>query len=87
MRTNPQDKLRRLGATVMVVAYALCVFAPAAAFAQADRESIEHVLSESRGGMLVLHFHEHNSDRRDHPLQRGAGPPHLDRPPKSPLEA
>ena len=61
---------------MMVVAYALGVFAPAVAFAHADHDLIVHVLSESHGGMLVLHFHDHTGDRHDPPAKPGGGAHH-----------
>jgi hypothetical protein len=60
----------------MVAAYALGVLAPAVAFARADRASIIHVLSEAHDGMLILHFHEDDGDRHDHPAKSGSGPAH-----------
>jgi len=77
MRSNPVDRLRKLGAAVMVAAYALGVLAPAVAFARADRASIVHVLSESHDGMLILHFHEGGSNHHDQqPAKSGSGPVH-----------
>jgi hypothetical protein len=61
---------------MMVMAYALGVVTPTVAFAYADHASIVHVLSESHGGMLVLHFHDHDGDRQDHPVKSGAGAAH-----------
>jgi hypothetical protein len=58
------------------MAYALGVIAPTVAFAYADQASIVHVLSESHGGMLVLHFHNHDGDRHDHPVKPGDGTAH-----------
>jgi hypothetical protein len=68
MPTNLFNEPRRLGAAMMVVAYALGVLAPAVKFARADRASVEHVLSETHGGMLLLHFHDRGSDRHDRPV-------------------
>jgi hypothetical protein len=64
------NRARRLGATLMVAAYAFCLFAPTVAFAYAGRASILHVLGESHGGMLVLHFHG-GQDHRNHPAKQG----------------
>jgi hypothetical protein len=60
MRTTLMNRLRRLGAAMMIMAYALGVVTPTVAFAYADQASIVHVLNESHGGMLVLHFHDHD---------------------------
>jgi hypothetical protein len=68
--------LRRWGATLVVVAYAFAVLAPTVAFARADHASIVHVLSESHGGMLILHFHDDDGDRHEHPVKSGSGPVH-----------
>ena len=61
---------------MMVVAYALGVFAPAVAFARADRDAIIHVLSESHDGTITVHFHDDDSDRQDHPAKPGDNPSH-----------
>jgi len=74
MRTNLLNRLRRLGTAMMVMAYALGVVTPTVAFAYADHASIVHVLNESHGGMLVVHFHDHDGEGYDH--QPGAGAAH-----------
>jgi hypothetical protein len=61
---------------MVVMAYVLGLIAPTVAFARADRGSIVHVLSESHGGMLVLHFHEGEGDRHDAPSNSGDGTVH-----------
>ena len=45
MRGYLTNRSRRLGAAMMVVAYALSVFTPAVAFARAVRDAIIHGLS------------------------------------------
>ena len=60
----------------MVAAYALGVLAPTVAFAHADHASIIHVLSESHGGMLILHFHDDGGDRHEHPSKSSSDPVH-----------
>jgi hypothetical protein len=76
METCLPNRLRRLGAAMMFMAYALGVIAPTVVFAYSDHASIIHVLSESHGGMLVLHFHDHNSDRHNHPVKSGGDTAH-----------
>jgi hypothetical protein len=76
MRGNIGNRLRRLRAAMIVVAYALGVLTPTVAFARADRDAIVHVLSESPGGMITVHFHDDDGDRHDHPVKPGAGPSH-----------
>jgi len=61
---------------MVVMAYVLGLIAPTVAFARADRASIVHVLSESHGGMLVLHFQEREGDRHDAPSNSGDGTLH-----------
>jgi hypothetical protein len=61
---------------MMVMAYALGVIMPTVAFAYADHSSIVHVLSESHGGMLTLHFHDDDGDHHDQPTKPGSGPAH-----------
>ncbi len=61
---------------MMVMAYALGVITPTVAFAYADHASIVHVLTESHGGMLVLHFHDHDVDRHNHPVRSGGDTAH-----------
>jgi hypothetical protein len=61
---------------MMVAAYALGVLGPAVAFAHADHAAIMHVLGESHGGVLTLHFHEDDGDHHDHPAKPGSGPTH-----------
>jgi hypothetical protein len=76
MRTSiVKNRLRRLGAALMVAAYAVGVLMPAVAFASADRSSIIHVLGEAHGGMLILHFHEDDGDHQ-HTAKPGSGPVH-----------
>jgi hypothetical protein len=70
------NDLRRLGAAMMVMAYAVGLITPTVAFAHADRASIAHVLSESHGGMLVLHFHDREGDRHHNPAKPGGGMAH-----------
>jgi len=60
----------------MVAAYALGMLAPTVAFARADHASILHVLSESHGGMLILHFHDDEGDRHTYPAKPGSDPSH-----------
>ena len=77
MRPNlVKNRLRRLGAALIVAAYALGVLTPAVAFARADHASIMHVTSESHGGTLNLHFHEGYGDHHQHPAKPGSGAVH-----------
>jgi hypothetical protein len=57
--------IKRWAAAVLVAAYGFGVLAPAVAFAQADRDAVTHVLSESHGGALTLHFHG-DEERHEH---------------------
>jgi hypothetical protein len=63
MLTCLKRGFRRWGTAALVAIYALGILGPAVAFAHADRDSVIHVLSESHGGFLTLHFH---NDGRDH---------------------
>jgi hypothetical protein len=72
MRNRMTRQLRRWGATLMVAAYAFGVLAPTVAFARADHASIVHVLTESHGGVLVLHFHEDDGDHHGLPAKPGS---------------
>lgn len=54
----------------MVAAYALGVIAPSVAFAHADRDAVAHVLSETHGGAVILHFHP-DGERHDHSGKAG----------------
>jgi hypothetical protein len=45
------------------------------AFARADAASVIHVLSESHGGFLTLHFHN-DADDHDHSKKTDDGHPH-----------
>jgi len=76
MRSRLSQDLKRWGAALVVMAYAFGVLAPAVAFARADHAAIMHVLSESHGGALTLHFHDDSGDHRDHPAKPGSGPAH-----------
>lgn len=60
---------------MMMVAYALGVFAPAVAFARADRDAIIHVLSESHDGMITVHFHDDRATGRIIRRNLGTMPP------------
>ncbi len=57
--------LRRWAAALIALTYAFGVVAPAAAFARADRDAVAHVLSESHGGTLTLHFHPDGAPHED----------------------
>jgi hypothetical protein len=76
MRGRLARNLRRWSATLVVAAYAFGVLAPTVVFAHADHASIVHVLSESHGGMLNLHFHDDDGNRHEHPAKPGSGPLH-----------
>jgi hypothetical protein len=60
--TGLRKRFRRWGTAVLVAIYALGLLGPAVAFARADAASVIHVLSESHGGFLTLHFHHDGSD-------------------------
>ncbi len=62
--TGLKKRFRRWGTAVLVVMYALGILGPAVAFARADAASVIHVLSESHGGFLTLHFHNDGSDHK-----------------------
>src|SRR5262245_22442381 len=65
MRHRLTRTLRRWAAALLAAAYVFGVVAPAAAFAHADRDAIAHVLSESHGGTLTLHFHPGGKHHED----------------------
>ena len=71
MSMRLRKRLRRWGTALLAVAYAFGLLGPAAAFANADRAAIVHVLDEAHGGMLTLHFH-HERDRHDHSGKTGS---------------
>ncbi len=56
---------------MLAVAYAFGLLGAAVAFANADRAAIVHVLDETHGGTLTLHFH-HERDRHDHSGKTGS---------------
>jgi hypothetical protein len=63
-------RLLRWGTAALVAIYALGILFPAVAFARADAASVIHVLSESHGGFLTLHFHDVGRDH-DHSKKPG----------------
>jgi hypothetical protein len=71
--TGLKKRFRRGGTAVLVAIYALGILGPAVAFARADAASVIHVLSESHGGFLTLHFH---NDGRDHGQSKKPGSGH-----------
>jgi hypothetical protein len=74
MLTRLTDGFQRWGSAALVAVYALGILGPAVAFAHADAASVIHVLSESHGGFLTLHFH--HDDHHDRSKKSGSGPAH-----------
>jgi hypothetical protein len=74
MLTRPTERFRRWATAALVAVYALGILGPAVAFAHADAASVIHVLSESHGGFLTLHFH--HDDHDDRSKKSGSGPAH-----------
>jgi hypothetical protein len=75
MRTCLKERFLRWGTAALVAIYALGILGPAVTFAYADTASVVHVLSESHGGFLTLHFHNDGRDH-DHSKKTDGGQPH-----------
>ena len=71
-----KKRFRRWGTAVLVAIYALGILGPAVAFAHANADSVIHVLSESHGGFLTLHFHHHGGGDLDQSKKPGSGHAH-----------
>src|ERR1700675_3983670 len=74
MLTRLTDGFQRWGCAALVAVYALGIHGAEGAFLHADAASVIHVLSESHGGFLTLHFH--HDDHHDRSKKSGSGPAH-----------
>jgi hypothetical protein len=76
MLTSVTNKVRGLGAGILVVIYAFGVLAPSMVFSFNSNASIIHSLTEVHGDLLVLHFHPHDDDGKHSDKQSPAGVHH-----------
>jgi len=67
---HPTRAFKRWVTALLVAAYGFAVLAPAVAFAHADHDAVTHVLSESHGGALTLHFHS-EGEQHEHSGKSG----------------